>query len=543
MSVSVASLILVLSLTSEVLGGQSSHMCITPQGKPGESYTEGCLKYTCEGKVWKASLDRSVCCIDGVAFPPTNTTISSTMSRDRCVRVKVKCVKKGGYAMEVIQIENFYEDMEEKSVFFASRGDAGIHSRAQMGSYIRSERRAQGLPVFEKVVRQKDGHKQPFFLFVGPDGRWMVGPYVNSYSGSVLKSSKKDSQTPPATGWYYHHGNKWRKDEALQVTVNMREDCRRLDEPLPVTTVLNSVPSQENQGILISGGISAEEEVDDDEEYWDRDLVNGITSEVELFIPETGRSCRIPDLRDDRMGHTMDRVNNTVIICGGVGDYTENTCLQFSSGSWEKYATTLQGRSGHSSWVSESGLILFSDGAELVIPGASAGKSLGKMLSTRGSCGIEDTDSTIITGLYAEGRRRVVERYNEKGFIEKLPNLNEGRSSHGCGSFQKDGSKVLVVAGGKGGSYQDLSSTEKLTEGGGAWSIVRPLPRRMTDMASASLRNTVYLTGGTDAGKVRYKDILRFDGEGWEKVGEMQVSRCHHAATMVDITDFMHFCK
>ena len=115
---------------------------------------------------------------------------------------------------------------------------------------------------------------------------------------------------------------------------------------------------------------------------WDRDMANAITTSVEMFLPETGRICRIHDLGDDRMGHTMDWVNNKVVICGGLEEYTENSCIQFSEGSWWKYATMVKGRSGHTSWVSKSGLVLLSEGAEVVEAGSSA-KNLGDIINTR----------------------------------------------------------------------------------------------------------------------------------------------------------------
>ena len=38
-----------------------------------------------------------------------------------------------------------------------------------------------------------------------------------------------------------------------------------------------------------------------------------------------------------------------------------------------------------------------------------------------------------------------VTRYNRTGLVDHLPNLLQGRSSHGCSSFLSDGAKVSVV--------------------------------------------------------------------------------------------------
>jgi hypothetical protein len=38
------------------------------------------------------------------------------------------------------------------------------------------------------------------------------------------------------------------------------------------------------------------------------------------------------------------------------------------------------------------------------------------------------------------------------------------------------------------------------------------------------------------------KEILVFDGESWEQIGEMKSGRAFHAATKVDIDHTMGFC-
>jgi len=538
MAVFVVFLCVILCFTSDVDAAGRSQKCTNPEGKDGESLSESCLRQTCISGMWRTSLDRSVCCSSGVAFS-TNTTISTTHSEDGCVKVQVDCVEEGGHAKEVVNIENLYEDLEVKTVILTSTGEAGVQRRSRMGQYARTEQVVYGAPVFAQVARQR-GEKQ-FYMFVGRDGLWRVGPNLASYSDSELKNKKKNEATTPSDGWLYYRDNKWVRDVDMHATVYMREDCRRQEGSLPKTELLNIAPSFTNQGILISGGKSDEEEDEDDVDYvWDRDLVNGITSSVEMFIPETGRTCRIQDLGDDRMGHTMDWVNNKVVICGGVEEYTGNSCIQFSGGSWGRYATMAKGRSSHTSWVSRSGLVLLSEGAEVVMAGRSA-RSLGDILNTRDSCGINELDSTIITG---GTKRTAVERYNEKGFVEKLPDLIEGRFSHGCGSYEIDGSKVLIVAGGKGANRDHLASTEKLVAGATSWTTAQPLPRRLSGVASVSVRNAVYIIGGTEEGKKkRSKDILVFDGESWKKVSEMQWSRSSHAASMVDTTHLTKFCN
>ena len=94
-------------------------------------------------------------------------------------------------------------------------------------------------------------------------------------------------------------------------------------------------------GILIAGG-------------WD-------STSTEVFIPDTGKTCSLPDLPDSRDGHTLDTLGNTPVLCGGFMD-SATSCLQLTptspDGVWTNYATTMESRSDHISWVSSAGLVL-----------------------------------------------------------------------------------------------------------------------------------------------------------------------------------------
>merc|ERR1719270_3365857 len=87
---------------------------------------------------------------------------------------------------------------------------------------------------------------------------------------------------------------------------------------------------------------------------------------------------------------------------------------------------------------------------------------------TEYACSIPDktTNSLIITGGWNTLHR--VSRYSTAGFLEDLPDLNEGRASHGCGAYQReDGTPVFLVTGGFYIDFWDddgdvLSSTEVL---------------------------------------------------------------------------------
>ena len=54
------------------------------------------------------------------------------------------------------------------------------------------------------------------------------------------------------------------------------------------------------------------------------------------------------------------------------------------------------------------------------------------------SCGIPDADdnSYIITGgVQEEKESTLVSKYSEQGWIKDLPELNQGRERHGCGTY------------------------------------------------------------------------------------------------------------
>ena len=80
---------------------------------------------------------------------------------------------------------------------------------------------------------------------------------------------------------------------------------------------------------------------------------------VEVYEPDTGRSCSLPDLPESVYHHTMDTVNGVPVLCGGILKENDKCWwLNSSSGVWEIYATGLKDRERHTSWVSPVGLIL-----------------------------------------------------------------------------------------------------------------------------------------------------------------------------------------
>ena len=102
--------------------------------------------------------------------------------------------------------------------------------------------------------------------------------------------------------------------------------------------------------------------------------------------------------------------------------------------------------------------------------------------------------------------------YGEAGFIRYLPDLNQGRSDHGCSHYEDgEGRKVnidihyspliivqtFIVAGGFGFDFDDgyLSSTEVLVETGSVWTLTGELPSPRYGLRGANIDNKIVMTG------------------------------------------------
>ena len=138
------------------------------------------------------------------------------------------------------------------------------------------------------------------------------------------------------------------------------------------------------------------------------------------------------------------------------------------------------------------------------------------LISDRRACAIPDPDNeeVIITGGgYLEDTLKTVSVYSESGWQKDLASLNQGRRSHGCGSYVNGGKKVihivfyhtcsmysfncqiLLVTGGKIGSSL-LDSTEIFSDN--VWrTLTAKLPVPMDRMKVAPINNRVLLFGNS----------------------------------------------
>ena len=75
------------------------------KGQDGESYTDGCLKLTCNSDVWRPSIDETVCCYDREPYS-LNSIIISTTSRDGCIVSTIECRLEENRASMFFQVDN-----------------------------------------------------------------------------------------------------------------------------------------------------------------------------------------------------------------------------------------------------------------------------------------------------------------------------------------------------------------------------------------------------------------------------------------------------
>jgi len=275
-------------------------------------------------------------------------------------------------------------------------------------------------------------------------------------------------------------------------------------------------------------------------------------SSAELISTNGSSICELPSMPHSKYLHTQ----SGLTACGtrsgrGPLGFHDNlrSCIKFDDGSWTTLTDNLLAhRYGHSSWVTPEGDILLIGGTEslttteIVYKDGTSIRSFDLKYKTRWACSIEMPEMFILTGGYHT--LKTVSRYSTSGWMEDLPEMNDGRNSHGCGYFYNDDmQRVFLVAGGRY-NYNDLSSTETLVEGGQAWNLQQPMPTVRAYLRGISLPNTVFMTGGSGRG-TDGNDVLAYVPEtsDWNKVGSMKKRRTNHAASLVTMVNVFQFCK
>ena len=136
------------------------------------------------------------------------------------------------------------------------------------------------------------------------------------------------------------------------------------DEDLKLSKDILAITALFNVGILITGGSSS----------------NEARTTAEVYEVSTGRHCILPQLPDDRYGHTQVRhkssfnslhciqftmLQNDNIICGGVVEGSGTTCIQLIDGQWRTSNQLKSQREYHCSWKTLYGDVLIIGGGNL----------------------------------------------------------------------------------------------------------------------------------------------------------------------------------
>jgi len=307
--------------------------------------------------------------------------------------------------------------------------------------------------------------------------------------------------------------------------------------PAPSPNPTSPSPTQQpspQMGVLIVGG-------------WDR--LADTTAEV--FFPRTGQGCKAPNYALPANVHstTMDTVGGKTILCGGGGIQKE--CYEFtpnsptsSSSVWTKYADLHIKRYEHTSWASSQGPVLVGGYEPYGVNSEKTAELVkGNILpftlpSTRDACAITDVDgdTTIVTG--GQFTQFKATRYNLTGLVETLPDMNQSRATHGCGSYKSDNKLILIVVGGDADG-----TTEKLIIGESSWTPVGALPKALTwiNSATISVDNKIYIFGGHLGQHIADTDIIEYDPdqEAWNKIGELTRGRYRHATAIIEADPLM----
>jgi len=296
------------------------------------------------------------------------------------------------------------------------------------------------------------------------------------------------------------------------------------------------------EALIISGGWPYDSAGNSVEGY--------IPSTGQHYIPSTGQHCQLPDLPGGpRRDHTMEEMT----VCGGgYSDSAWTSCLTLIDGTWQNTTTMLEPRTYHSSWASPSGVILLGGverdsrlTSERIQEDGTSVSGFPLEYNPFRACAINIGSTVILTGGYSSRNR--VSEYSESGFTRDLPQLQQGRQSHGCSYFEnEEGTKTFLVTG--GWMDVDLSSTELLVENSAKWIYSGELPTPRHGLRGANIDQRVIMTGGqtdyNDYYKDYYDEILEFkpsSGE-WSLVDQMMSPRSFHAVSIISTEKINVFC-
>merc|ERR1711971_1289235 len=254
-------------------------------------------------------------------------------------------------------------------------------------------------------------------------------------------------------------------------------------------------------------------------------LVGGWSSpnSSEVLSLEQELTCSLPPLPAEMSGHTVDVVDGKVVAC------LEYLCYQLVGDSWVFLSANLFARAGHTSSVTDQGLLL--------VGGWSNPFNLA-------AYNAEVSASTIVMtgGLDTEDLVTEVSGIGGAVSFKNLSSLTTGRWDHACGMYTVGEATMLIVTG--GGRGHPLDSTEVVQyPSDQSWRPAAQLPSPRWGLRSVSLGGTLLVTGGGDASS-ETDEVLAWDpvAEEWGVAAHLSSPRGNHAVAEVPLELLANFC-
>ena len=179
-----------------------------------------------------------------------------------------------------------------------------------------------------------------------------------------------------------------------------------------------------------------------------------------LFEADGSFVCELPKLLDSSVNglpQHRGRAYHTqtgLMACGGTreggagnDDGTRGkTCVTLSGGEWIHSKNFTYNRMGHSAWKTRKGVYLIGGRntettTELLTDTEDQLQPFNLKYPHFVGCAIGFEDKVILTGGQGAAVSRAVV-YNESGWVDDLPNLNQYRSEHACGHFINSDNKM-----------------------------------------------------------------------------------------------------
>jgi len=264
---------------------------------------------------------------------------------------------------------------------------------------------------------------------------------------------------------------------------------------------------------------------------------------VEVYSSKDS-SCRVdlPSLPSLYSFHSLDYLDGDVVLCGG--SYGQICLTLLPNSTWTWHSNLTRARAHHSSGVHRNTLRLFGGGDSSMeylssrVHTWTLGSDLPESAPTDGCAAYLSPTEVLLTG----GKKcpLCAHSYNwEDGTVTRLADMKEGRSSHGCATYQdpEDGEVRVIVAGGWSG--HNMMTAEVYNPQKDRWYVVGDLtrPRRGVTLVTSE-GGIVLAMGGRYHTAETTVDVYDSELELWTSSPPLSHGRTYHAVTAVPASKF-----